>query len=461
MQDLENILAKFQKIVSPNVCAELAKRCKFVKRSTSRIEGYEFAQAMMTPNAFLEAETLNSLAVRMHKINSKCDLSASALAQRINTIEARAFMKACFGKMISAIIRKDFYPLRDLKNLSGFYRILIEDSTTAEIHEALSPEFKGAGGSASISAVKINFIFDYLSEQVVNIDFFSGNVPDQALAGNIISLLEKDDLVIRDLGYYALPKIKQIVERGAYFISRLKGGVDIYESKEALEPLDLVKFLDKHTWQGIVDLEVFIGKEKYPVRLVASIMDEQTINKRLRAANKTSQRKGRKMSQKKINLMKYSIFITNVPVEMLSATSLMACYRARWRVELIFKNWKSCLKLHIFKGEDPERFLCFLYGRLIMVLLLGAMYPPLMDYALTLGRELSCHKLINYLIADHAFARALHEGELDDFLKQLYKDLPRRLCMDKRRRLSLRSNVRMGQNHYKELEIKDLRANAA
>lgn len=138
MQDLNRILAKFEEIVSSNFCNDLAKKCGFIQRSTSQLQGYEFAQAMMIPNAFLEAETLNSLAVRMQKTNKQCNLSASALAQRINSTGAVAFMKACFGKALSEMIRKDLSGLSELHNLSGFNRILIEDSTRAELHEKLS-----------------------------------------------------------------------------------------------------------------------------------------------------------------------------------------------------------------------------------------------------------------------------------------------------------------------------------
>jgi hypothetical protein len=49
MQDLERILAKFGEIVSSNFCDDLAKKTRFVQRSTSQIQGYEFAQSMMIP----------------------------------------------------------------------------------------------------------------------------------------------------------------------------------------------------------------------------------------------------------------------------------------------------------------------------------------------------------------------------------------------------------------------------
>ena len=119
--------------------------------------------------------------------------------------------------------------------------------------------------------------------------------------------------------------------------------------------------------------KIFIGKEKHPVRLVASLIDEDAINKRRRSANRAAQRHGRQISKKKASLLKYCLFITNVPVSVFSSTAIMAMYRARWRVELIFKQWKSCLKLHLFKGYNRERLHCFLYGRLIMILLLGSL----------------------------------------------------------------------------------------
>jgi len=154
MRDLDGMIAKFEEVVSPNFCNELARRCRLVQRSTSRLQGYEFARAMMVPNAFLEAETLNSLAVRMRDSNKNCNLSSSALAQRMNTTMAQAFMKACFERVLKETTKQDFACVTDLPNLSGFNRILIQDSTRAELHEQLSPYFKGSGGVASKASVK-------------------------------------------------------------------------------------------------------------------------------------------------------------------------------------------------------------------------------------------------------------------------------------------------------------------
>lgn len=296
----------------------------------------------------------------------------------------------------------------------------------------------------------------------MDLDFCSGNTPDQSLANRIFSILEKGDLVIRDLGYFVLKRLREIEEKGAYYISRWKVSEEVYESKEATAPLDLAKFLDKHMCEGKIDVEVYVGKVKHPVRLIAVLMDEEAINKRCRNANRSAKRHGTQISKKKRALLKYSIFITNITENQISSESVMASYRARWRVELVFKQWKSCLKLHIFKGYKKERFCCLLYGRLIMVLLLGMIHAVLMPYAFRLGRELSGYKLTNYLIADHMFSRVLQEGKIGKFIDQLLEDMPRRLCMDKHcKRSSLRNNVRMSKSYYNQPVIRELHAHAA
>ena len=462
MQDLEIILAKFQEIVSPDFCNALAKRHGLVKRSSSRMQGYELAQAMMIPNGFVEAETLNSLAVRMQGINKTCNLSASALAQRINTPMAKSFMRACFLTVLKEVVKKEF----DCKELklrifAPYKRVLIEDSTRAELHEKLSPAFKGSGGVASKASVKIDFIFDYQSEEFVDMHFCSGNKPDQSLAGQIIQVLSEGDLVIRDLGYFAIERFKEIEEAGAHYISRWKVNEDVYASRDAKTPVDLARFISENMVQGMFEKEVFIGKERRPVRMVACEVSEEALIKRRRNANQSARRHGVEMSAKKRNLLKFAVFITNIPVKVLCSEDIMAIYRVRWRIELIFKQWKSCLHFHIFKGYNEDRFHCLLYGRLTMILLIGKMYPILMNYAIKKGKEVSGYKLTNYLVADHNFARALQNGKIEEFIEQLRTDILRRLCMDKRKRCSLRDNVKQGNGYYKDLEVNALQIRAA
>lgn len=84
-----------------------------------------------------------------------------------------------------------------------------------------------------------------------------------------------------------------------------------------------------------------------------------------------------------------------------------------------------------------------------------------MRYTFGLGQELSCYKLTNYLIADQALLRALQEKELSEFISQLIEDIPRRLCMDKRKRPTLRNNVRNNRSYYNSLTANGLQHQTA
>ncbi len=65
------------------------------------------------------------------------------------------------------------------------------------------------------------------------------------------------------------------------------------------------------------------------------------------------------------------------------------------------------------------------------------------------------------MIADNALLQAIQGGEINKFINRLLEDLPRRLCMDKRKRLSLRSNVRKGQGYYNTLKNNELQEEIA
>ena len=64
-----------------------------------------------------------------------------------------------------------------------------------------------------------------------------------------------------------------------------------------------------------------------------------------------------------------NVWVTNVPITTLDAKSIFEAYRLRWQVELIFKSWKSHYKIHSFKKMKKERFECYLYASLLLIIL--------------------------------------------------------------------------------------------
>jgi hypothetical protein len=88
--------------------------------------------------------------------------------------------------------------------------VLLEDSTQCRLHEQLADTFKGSGGSASPSAVKIDLIYDVLHHSLLEMHLCDGTAADQGRALAIIPHLRAGDLVLRDLGYLTLESLRQI-----------------------------------------------------------------------------------------------------------------------------------------------------------------------------------------------------------------------------------------------------------
>ncbi|HHX60019.1 MAG TPA: transposase [Epulopiscium sp.] len=64
-----------------------------------------------------------------------------------------------------------------------------------------------------------------------------------------------------------------------------------------------------------------------------------------------------------------NVYITNIPPKMVDTDHIHLLYTLRWQIENMFKIWKSTFKIAAVKKVKLERFQCFLYGRLIELVL--------------------------------------------------------------------------------------------
>ena len=241
---------------------------------------------------------------------------------------------ALFGQMSA--------PLRAQGHLASFQRVLLYDGTVQSFPRRLAAFFPGSADqkSRTRAALKIQWVCDLLSGSLLQLSLSGFRRNDQAAAGDILSVIKKGDLLLRDLGYFALPVLAQLQHLGAFFLSRLRHGVTLRDPKTKKE-IDLLS-LPQRT--GRFDGWVLVGAEQQLLRVVALAVPQEVAQRR-RALAKNSRDRRSAPSRQRLALMNWSLFVTNVSPAVWPAEALAQIYRLRWRIEIVFNSRKSHLRL--------------------------------------------------------------------------------------------------------------------
>jgi hypothetical protein len=268
---------------------------------------------------------------------AKAKYSKQALSKRLGA-PVVGFMAAVFVQCFRPALRE----ASSRGIFAHFNRLLLHDSTTIALPRRYANYYPGNSNQRGAhSQMKVQLICDLLKSSVeqASVSGFTRN--DQSAAGDILSILKPDDLVIRDLGYFVLSVFQKIAEASAFFVSRYRHGTNIADPSTH-KPLNLLKLLKK---QGTFDGWVLLGvKEELRVRLMALPVSDAVANERRR---RLRQNRDRRVTPKKehILLLGWNIFVTNVPKTVWPAETFLVVYRLRWRIETLFKAFKYHLRL--------------------------------------------------------------------------------------------------------------------
>lgn len=118
---------------------------------------------------------------------------------------------------------------------SYFDRIRILDSTVFQLPDPYANRYQGSGGSAHTAGMKIQLEYELKTGEFLQVDVGPGKNSDGLYGTKRAKTVEENDLCIRDLGYFCLNDFQEIEDRGAFYVSRLKLNVRVYEKNEAIE----------------------------------------------------------------------------------------------------------------------------------------------------------------------------------------------------------------------------------
>jgi hypothetical protein len=231
-------------------------------------------------------------------------------------------------------------------------------------------------------------------------------------------------LFILDLGYFTLKAFAALATAGAYFFSRLNHQTTVLTlAAGQWQPVALARWLTT-VEAHLLERPIFLGaKERVAARLIASRVPEASVNERRRKARKNAKKKGYTPSHAPLTLLAWNLFITNVPSTIWPTETVLKVSPLRWQIERIFKSWKSYLHLASLTTTKEDTTLCYLYGRMLLIVLNYALCPPLRAHLWRQKqRELSLLQLMRHFQAFAArWMQAIFESEfaLRGFLTHL------------------------------------------
>ena len=193
----------------------------------------------------------------------------------------------------------------------------------------------------------------------------------------------------------------QIAAAEAYFLTRLNHQTAL--SAAVAGRLRRVEFpgLLPGEARSLVEHVLYLGaRERLAVRLIAARVPEAVVNERRRQARRVAKKRGYTPSQAHLTLLAWNLFVTNVPTTVWTPATVCTAYSLRWQIELVFKSCKSDLHLASLPTKTEAPTLCYLYGRLLLIVLAYALCPALRSVLWSRQqRELSFLKLVRYLQA--------------------------------------------------------------
>lgn len=374
---LKELIKNSKDIFNPKYLDKVARDTKFVKRKSK-----------ITPEVFLTYHTFSggdlcdkSLSTLCGRISSQYGVlvSPQALHERYNH-ESAEFMRIIFNDMMINQNRT----LINKKQEQTFNRILINDSTSYALPDGFREEYKGAGGTHSKSAIKIQLQYDLLSGGFSSCEFQHGVTNDSKYLDAMSDHTRCGDLRLADLGYYKINYLKTIADKEAFFISKIKNHTLLYrknpnpsytkkgmliKSTEFIK-IDVLELIESLSDDQTLELkDILIGsKKELKTRLIITKLSDRNKKKReIKHLSEVKRSRGT-INPRSVAWNGVNAYVTNVPEEMLNANEIHEVYSLRWQIEIMFKVWKSVFEINKVKKMKIERFKCFLYGRLISLL---------------------------------------------------------------------------------------------
>ena len=306
-----------------------------------------FRLMLVVIEACLSGKTLGFTVIRAFFVKRFGPIRPRAFQLRFKQAEAAAFFKAALDFMVEVTAKILVTPLRGA--LAPFADVHVYDGTGQRVppRGARDPRLKGCTKGMSGS----KWVVGYSLKSGVAFHALGGaeSASELKLWRRLVGQMQSGVLYLLDLGYFCKALFREAKRVNAHLLMRLKSKTKIRiraglinGKLETLPDWSLGYYLGTvPTRRGtMLDLDVCWGKGKtaLSLRLVGISMGG---------------RKG------------WRFYLTTVSRDVLSAEQIVQCYRLRWLVEFLFREWKQQADLGRSATADRDALDALTYGAML------------------------------------------------------------------------------------------------
>jgi Transposase DDE domain len=244
------------------------------------------------------------------------------------------------------------------------------------------------------------------------------------------------DIQVADRGHARRSDLGAVLAQGGALVVRI-GWQNLPLLDADDRPLDLLSWLRALGGPAERPARVQTPDGVVAIRLVAAALPAEAAEAARRRLRRAASKKSRTADRRSLEAAGYVVLVTNLPADAWRTAEVLALYRVRWQVELVFKQLKGIWRLGALRARTAELAQVYLLGTLLAALLaarvahaLPAAGPAWFD---AVARPLS---LWRWQLLWHAVLRDAVLGALAAAaVRPLLPVLRRFLCDAPRRRL--------------------------
>lgn len=333
--------------------------------------GFVQRRSKLTAEAFVQTLTFGWLANPSASLQQLAqtaalfgiDLSAQALDQRFSQ-RAADCLKQVLESALTHVISSQGVAIPLLSRFKGVNLI---DTSIICLPDELLPVWSGCGGTAGkSSSLKIELGLELITGKLAGPHLHPGRYADcRGLLPQ--TQAEPGSLRICDLAYFKLQSMKELSDKQAYWLTRVKSCTGIVDQTgKKWKLLDFIRAQKSDDFE----VEVKMGfSERVESRLIVQRVSQEVADKRRRRLRDKARRNCSRIKKQSLELAQWTVLATNVGAEKLSREDARVMMRMRWQIELVFKIFKSQGRVDEWRSKKGWRILCEVYAKLLAMLI--------------------------------------------------------------------------------------------